>query len=82
MQLIYFTAARTEIKVGVFRVDPAFYSISMYVNPILRHGKLVACGNANLPLNQVEAGDHLRHRMFHLQARVHLHKIKVALLIE
>ena len=31
-------------------------------------------GNAQLPLDQVEAGDHLGHRMLDLQPRVHLHE--------
>lgn len=34
-----------------------------------------------LPLHQVSARDHLRHRMFNLQPRVHLHEVEVVLAI-
>ena len=32
--------------------------------------------DAQLPLHQIEAGDHLGHRMLDLQARVHLHEVE------
>ena len=36
----------------------------------------LAGGDAQLPFDQVEAGDHLGHRMLDLQAGVHLHEIE------
>src|SRR5258708_31328354 len=33
-------------------------------------------------MNQVESGNQLRHRMFHLQPRVHLEKIEILLLVD
>ena len=35
-------------------------------------GKLLAGGDPDLPLDEVPTGDHLRHRVFDLQAGVHL----------
>ena len=35
----------------------------------------------NLRLHQIDAGDHLRDRMLHLDARVHLDEVKTAVLI-
>jgi hypothetical protein len=40
------------------------------------------CGNSELPFHQVEAGDHFRHRMLHLQARIHFHEVIRAAFIE
>ena len=38
----------------------------------------LAGGDAQLPLDQIEAGDHLGHRMLDLQPRVHLHEVEAA----
>ena len=38
----------------------------------------LARGDAQLPLDQVEPGDHLGHRMLDLQPRVHLHEVEAA----
>ena len=40
-----------------------------------------AGGDAQLPLHEVEAGDHLGHRVLDLQARVHLHEVERAVLL-
>ena len=37
-----------------------------------------AAGHAQLPFDQIEAGDHLGHRMLNLQARVHFHEIEIS----
>jgi hypothetical protein len=36
----------------------------------------LAGGHAQLPLDQVEPGDHLGDRVLHLQPRVHLHEVE------
>ena len=41
-----------------------------------------ARGDPDLPLHQVDAGDHLGDRMLHLDARVHLEEIERAVLVE
>ncbi len=44
-------------------------------------GSGFARGHAQLPLDQVEAGDHLGHRMLDLQPGVHLHEVELAALV-
>ena len=39
--------------------------------------QLLAGRDAQLPLDEIEASDHLRHGMLDLQPRVHLHEIKL-----
>ena len=41
-----------------------------------------ARGDADLLDDEVEPGDHLGHRMLHLQARVHLDEEELAVLVE
>ena len=43
--------------------------------------QLLARGNQDLALHQVDAGDELRNRMLHLDARVHLDEVEVAVLV-
>ena len=42
-------------------------------------GQRLAAGDAQLPFHQVEPGDHLGDRVFHLQAGVHLQEVKILL---
>ena len=49
---------------------------------VLCVGKVAACRHAQLLLHQVEAGDGLRHRVLHLEARVHLDEEELAILVE
>ena len=42
----------------------------------------LAGGHADLGLDQVDAGDHFRHRMLHLDAGVHLDEVEVALPVD
>ena len=41
---------------------------------VLSDRQLLACRDADLQLDQVDAGDHLGDRVFDLQAGVHLHE--------
>ena len=45
----------------------------------MRQRQGLASGDAQLPLHEVQAGDHLGDRMLHLQSRVHFHEIKPAI---
>ena len=49
----------------------------------LRHNarQLLAQRNPQLRLHQIDAGNHLRHRMLHLDARVHLDEVELAVFI-
>ncbi len=49
---------------------------------LLAERQLGARGDADLLVDQVNAGDHLRHRMLHLQAGVHLDEVELAVLVE
>ena len=44
---------------------------------LLKGQRLAGC-HAQLPLDQVGIGHKLRNRMLHLQARVHFHKVEIA----
>ena len=43
---------------------------------VLRERQLLARRHAQLPLDEIEPRDHLRHRMLDLQPRVHLHEVE------
>ncbi len=45
------------------------------------NGKLLAGGNAELQVHQIDPGDQLGDRMLDLQARIHLEEVEVALLV-
>ena len=49
---------------------------------LLPAGQRLAGGDAQLPLDQILAGDHLGHRMLDLEARVHLHEVEGAALVD
>ena len=55
--------------------------------PRRRHGarydlaQAVTGGDQDLALHQIDARDRFRHRMLHLDARVHLDEIKIAILV-
>ena len=41
-------------------------------------GQWLACSDAKLPLDQIEAGDHFSDRMFDLQTRIDFHEVEIA----
>ena len=51
-------------------------------NVVLRKGQLFARRDSKLRLDDVDAGGQLRHRMLHLQPRVHLDEMERAVLVE
>ena len=69
---------REEIIFGIFRVEAAFDGVAGKRDVVLREGKRLARGDANLQLYQIEAGDHFRDGMLHLKARIHFEKIEIA----
>ena len=56
--------------------------MTAYAHLLLADGERQSGGNPQLLFNQVNAGDHFRHRMLHLNAGIHFDKIKLTLLIE
>ena len=72
----------SEIVGGVFGVDPAFDRMAGEVDLLLLNADGLSTGNAQLLGDQVDPGHHLRHRMLHLDAGVHLHEIEPTAAVE
>ena len=47
----------------------------------LRITERVSSGNPDLLLDQIQAGDHLRHRMLYLDAGIHLQEVEPAFIL-
>ena len=78
---------RGEVVGRVLGGDAALDGVAAHVDGRLggdvdlRVGQLVAAGHQDLVLHQVAAGDHLGHRVLHLDAGVHLDEVVLPLLI-
>ena len=73
-----FPGRRKKLVVGILRVEAAFDGVARKPDVLLRKRKRLSRGDADLQLHQIEPRDHFRDRMFHLQARIHFQKIKIA----
>ena len=63
-------------EVFVFGAQPDLDGVALPAHiGLLERQRFAAC-DAQLPLHQVEPGEHLGHWVFHLQPCVHLHQIK------
>ncbi len=69
-----------EIAVGILGVDARFDCPAGKLHVRLLERELLASGDADHLLDQVDAGDQLRHGMLDLQARVHLQEEERAVL--
>jgi hypothetical protein len=69
---------RQEAAVGILGVDARLDRVARDRKLLLRLRQRLAGGNAQLPLDEVDAGDHLGDRMLDLQPRVHLHEVEAA----
>src|SRR5579864_9271747 len=73
---------RRRELLGVLRVDAALDRVTAVHDwPVQHILHLRASRNHDLALHQVDIGNHLRHRMLHLNAGVHLNKVELAVLI-
>jgi hypothetical protein len=72
------TRRRQETACRIFGVEPQLDRVAVQPQLVLRERQRLATGDAQLPLDEVEAGDHLGHRMLDLQPGVHLHEIEPA----
>jgi hypothetical protein len=70
---------RQESLLRFFGIDAHFDGVSVERHFVLRQRQIFASGDTQLPLHEVKPSDHLGDRMLHLQARVHLHEVEVAL---
>ena len=71
---------RHEILVRVLGAQPHLDGVAGKRNVLLPQRQRLAGRDAQLPLDQVEPGDRLGHRMLDLQPRVHFHEIEMAAL--
>ena len=69
------------VVIRVFGVDAAFHGMPAEAHILLAKRQRLARRDANLQMNQVETRDQFRHRMLHLQARIHFEEIEIFLLI-
>ena len=70
------TRGRQKIAKRVFGIDAALNGPAIAFDLSLRQRQLLTSGHPNHQLHQIQPGDALRHRVLHLQARVHLQKVK------
>src|SRR5712691_3652663 len=66
----------------ILGIDAALYRVAANLDVLLAHGQPLARGDANLLLDDVDAGDHFGHRMFDLDACIHLDEVELAFFIE
>ena len=66
------------IRARIFGVDARFDRVTADAHSLLLLRHRLAGGHAQLPFDEIEAGNHLGHRMLDLQPRVHLHEIERA----
>src|SRR5690606_30671282 len=66
----------------VLGVDAALDGMAADLDVVLAVVQPVAVGDAQLLLDDVDARDHLGHRVFHLDARVHFDEVELPVLVE
>src|SRR6266849_5953058 len=75
-------ARRRGKRLRVLGVDAALDSMAALLDITLQYTfQAFAHGDQNLAFHQVDAGHHLSDRVLHLNARIHLNEVQIALLI-
>ena len=69
-----------EVAGGVFGVEADFDGVAGDGEIGLQQGQAFAGGDAELPFDQILAGDHLGDRVFDLEAGVHFHEVEAVAL--
>ena len=67
---------RHEVPRRILGVQTDLDGVSRRCDFVLRERQGEARGDLQLPVNQIDSGDHFRDRVLDLQARVHFHEIK------
>src|SRR5690606_7692629 len=70
------TQGRQEAAFGILGIDARLEGVPRTRELILAQRQFLAKGTAKLPFDEIEAGDHFRHRMLDLEARIHLDEIE------
>src|SRR5882724_13495826 len=60
---------------GIFSVQTCFYGMTYHA---WRQGQRLSFGDIDLQAHQIQSSHQLRHRMLHLDARVHFDEIELA----
>ena len=81
VQVHYAASRGQEVTLGVLGIDACFDGMPAHGHVVLEKRQTLPRGDAQLPLHQIEAGDHLGDRMLDLQAGVHFHEIERAVLL-
>ena len=66
----------------VLGIDPTLDTCTVEGDFFLRIAERLSRRDADLLFDEIDAGDHFRHRMLHLDARVHLHEVELPVLIQ
>ena len=75
-------AGRRHEGLGILRVDAALDGVAAQFDRAGQDlGQRLALRDADLALDDVDAGDELGHRMLHLHARVHFDEVELAGLV-
>ena len=82
MQIRDAARRRKEAVRRILARDAALDRPSARHDVLLTERQLLARGDANLPLHEVDAGHELRDRMLDLEARVHLEEVELAVAVE
>ncbi len=71
---------RQEVAIRIFRIEAAFDRPAVELDVGLSEGQLLAAGNTDHLLDEVEAGDQFGDRVFDLEAGVHFQEVELVLL--
>ncbi len=72
---------RKEVVFRIFGINAAFESGAGPANVLLTKSERLPGGNANLPVDEIDAGDPFGNGVFDLEAGVHFEEIEVAVLV-
>ena len=67
---------------GILGVDPALDGVAVKFDFLLCHLQTAAGGYADLFENQIDVGNHFRHRMLHLNPRIHFDEVEFPILVQ
>src|SRR5688572_6545880 len=76
------SSGRQEVVVWVLCVDPTLNGMPVELYVLLLVAQRTPARHSDLLLDNINTRHHFRHRVLHLQARVHLKEIKIFILVE
>ena len=67
-----------KVKGRIFRIDPAFNSMTRNLNIFLTNRQFLSSSNLNLLFHDINSCDKFCHGMLNLNPSIHLHEVKFA----